>query len=140
MEPFQYLEHTADVKFQAYGHTQEEMFENAALAMFNAMTDVSKVHNRNSWHLELDAENLEQLLYDWLSELLYFFEVELSLFCQFNVLMEKTEDGYQLVAEIGGEEIDKARHFFDTEVKAVTLHQFQIEKNDFWTAQVVLDV
>ena len=43
---YEYLEHTADVKFLAYGKTLEEVFENAALAMFNVMIDTEKDFRR----------------------------------------------------------------------------------------------
>jgi SHS2 domain-containing protein len=142
MEPFQYLEHTADVKFLARGHTPEEMFENSAQAMFSAMTETSKVEERETWHVELEAEDLEFLLYDWLSELLYLFQVELALFSAFEVELEKDErsEKWKLRARVGGERIDPERHTFDTEVKAVTLHQFEVKKEEYWTAQVILDV
>ncbi|MHC1631017.1 MAG: archease [Methanotrichaceae archaeon] len=140
MKPFEYLEHTADVKFLARGLTPEEMFRNAALAMFNTMTDTSKVQAQETWNLELEAENLELLLYDWLSELLYLFEVDLALFCAFDLNLGQNENGYRLEAQIQGERIDRERHVFENEVKAITLHQFKIEKKKFWIAQVVLDV
>jgi len=141
MEPFRYLEHTADVKFRACGHSLEELFGNAALAMFNAMTDTSKVECLGSWSLEMEAESLDTLLYEWLSELLYLSDVELALFSVFEVKLEKSDDGWRLDARIKGEEIDLDRHVFETEVKAVTLHQFEVwNEDDLWTAQVILDV
>ena len=46
-EKFVYLEeHTADVAFIAYGKDLNEAFENAAKAMFNVMTDISKVDKK----------------------------------------------------------------------------------------------
>jgi len=171
MEPFQYLEHTADVKFRARGHSLEEMFGNSALAMFNAMTETSKVKNRETWTIELESESLESLLYEWLSELLYLFDVELALFASFDVKLAQAgskqvrpeqvgseqimteqlgqaqsgsgtgSEGWKLKARVGGERIDPKRHFFETEVKAVTLHQFEIvQEGNLWTAQVILDV
>jgi len=147
MKPFEYLEHTADVKFQARGRSLEEAFENAALAMLAAMVDPSTVRLEKTWPVEIEAESLESLLYEWLSEVLYLFEVELAVFSKFEVALERCEVGWRLSGRIGGERVDPERHFFETEVKAVTLHQFEIKKEEgeeggeeIWTAQVVLDV
>ncbi len=146
MEPFEYLEHTADVKFRARGRSPEEAFENAALAMMTAMIDPSTVRLEEAWPVEIEAEGLENLLYEWLSEVLYLFEVELAVFSKFEVKLDEGEDGWRLSGRIGGERVDPERHLFETEVKAVTLHQFEIRKEEreggeeIWTAQVVLDV
>ncbi len=147
MEPFTYLEHTADVKFRAHGRSLEETFENAGLATFNAMIDSSTVRAEETWSIELESESLESLLYEWLSELLYLFEVELAVFSKFEVTLAEKGEGWRLNGQIGGERVDPERHFFETEVKAVTLHQFEIKKEEgeeggeeIWTAQVVLDV
>ncbi len=146
MKSFEYLEHTADVKFRAYGRSLEETFENAGLAMVAAMIDLSAVRAEETWSVEIEAESLENLLYEWLSETLYLFEVELAVFSKFEVTLEEGEGGWRLSGRIGGERVDPKRHFFETEVKAVTLHQFEIRKEEgaggeeVWTAQVVLDV
>lgn len=135
------------MKFLARGRSLEETFENAGLAMFNAMIDSSTVKVEETWSIELESESLESLLYEWLSELLYLFEVELAVFSKFEVKLAKGEEGWGLSGQIGGERVDPERHFFETEVKAVTLHQFEIRKEegeeggeDIWTAQVILDV
>ncbi|KQC12345.1 MAG: archease [Methanothrix sp.] len=146
MEPFTYLEHTGDVKFRAHGRDLGETFENAALAMLGAMIDPATVGAEETWTVEIEAESLENLLYEWLSEILYLFEVELAVFSKFVVAVEEGGEVWRLFGRIGGERVDPTRHFFETEVKAVTLHQFEIRKEEgkggekIWTAQVVLDV
>ncbi len=146
MEPFEYLEHTADVKFRARGRSLEEVFENAALAMMTSMIDPSTVRLEETWPVETESESLEALLYQWLSELLFLFDVELAVFSKFDVALEEAEGRWKLSGRVGGERVDPERHLFETEVKAVTLHQFEIKKEDgegegeVWTAQVVLDV
>ena len=86
---YEYLEHTADVKFLAYGKTLEEVFENAALAMFNVMVDTGEVLGEVLGEVARDvflkSPDLESLLVDWLSELLYLFEVDEIVFSKFHV-------------------------------------------------------
>jgi SHS2 domain-containing protein len=147
MIPFEYLEHTADVKFRAYGGSPEEMLSNAAMALFNAMIDTSTVEVRETWKVELSSDSLEHLAYGWLSELVFLFETESAAFSTFEVRLHeikgssgKESAGWKLLAEVGGEKIDQVRHSFENEVKAITLHQFGVKKNNHWCLQVVLDV
>jgi SHS2 domain-containing protein len=142
MIPFEYLEHTADVKFRAYGTTPEEMLSNAAAALFGAMISPEQVKAKELWQVELESEDLEDLAYQWLSEIVFLFETESAVFSRFQVALEEIEDGkgWKLRAEIGGERMDPERHSFLAEVKAVTRHKFVIEKNERWCIQVVLDV
>ncbi len=142
MIPFEYLEHTADVKFRAYGTTPDQMLSNAAAALFGAMIPAEQVTEKEFWPVELEAEDLEDLAYQWLSEIVFLFETESAVFSRFQVALEELEDGrgWKLRAEIGGERMDPERHSFLAEVKAVTRHKFAIEKNERWCIQVVLDV
>lgn len=104
MEPFTYLEHTGDVKFRAHGRDLGETFENAALAMLGAMIDPATVGAEETWTVEIEAESLENLLYEWLSEILYLFEVELAVFSKFVVAVEEGERcGGSLVGSVGRE-------------------------------------
>ena len=139
---FEYLEHTADVMFRAYGSTQEEMLSHAASALFKAMVDPATIAVRESWTVEIEAPDLESLAYQWLSEIVFLFETESAVFSRFQVALEEFQDGkgWKLRAEIGGERMDPERHSFLAEVKAVTRHKFAIEKNERWCIQVVLDV
>jgi SHS2 domain-containing protein len=141
MRPFEYLEHTADVKFRAFGMTQEEMLSNAAAALFEAMVDPATIMIKETWRVKLQAQDLEELAYLWLSEIVFLFETESAVFATFSVSLEHSEDnGWKLFGEIGGERMDLSRHAFKSEVKAVTMHQFQIKKNDHWCLQAILDV
>ncbi|MCX6676191.1 MAG: archease [Methanothrix sp.] len=141
MIPFEYLEHTADIKYRAYGKSPEEMLANAAAALFKAMIDPATIEVKETWKVELEASNLEQLAYDWLCEMVFLFETESAVFATFMIKLQQNGSGsLGLYGEIGGERIDLKRHAFENEVKAITLHEFQVKKNDVWCLQVVLDV
>lgn len=137
---FEFLYHIADAKFRAYGSTLEEAFENAALAMFNVMIDTSNQKANRVRDIELTSPDIKALLVDWLSELLYLFEVEDILFCEFNIdKIEKTGEGFSLKGRASGVPIDLSRHSFDTQVKAVTYHELEVQQNDseFWVQAIV---
>jgi SHS2 domain-containing protein len=139
---YEYLEHTADIKFLAYGKTLEEVFENAALAMFNVMIDTGNVSGETAREVFLTSPDLESLLVDWLSELLYLFEVDEIVFRKFKVKEIREEgSGYSITARASGEEFCSESLPFETEIKAVTYNQLEITKTaDGWKAQVVVDI
>lgn len=137
---YEYLYHIADAKFRAYGSTIEEAFENAALAMFNVMIDTEKLLMQESRQVNIESPEMETLLIDWLSELLYLFEVEEIVFAKFSVnRIEKTDSGFSLSGSASGESLDLSRHKFDTQVKAVTYHGLEIKKDDGFSVQVIVD-
>jgi SHS2 domain-containing protein len=141
MIPFEYLEHTADIKFRAYGKTPAEMLSNAAAALFKSMVEPATIHVKESWKVELKALDLEDLAYQWLCEIVFLFETESAVFATFSVKLEQDgTESMRLLAEIGGERIDLERHSFENEVKAITRHKFGIKKNEVWCIQVILDV
>ena len=63
---FEFFDVTADVGYKAYGHSLGNAFENAAIAMFEVITDTSKVNPQVVKQIELEAEDKCALLYDWL--------------------------------------------------------------------------
>ncbi len=142
VKQYEYLDHTADIKFLAYGNTLEETFENSALAMFNVIIDTDKVSGEVERKVFLKSPDLESLLVDWLSELLYIFEVDEIVFREFRVEKIREEEGeYSITAQAVGEKYYPESHPFETEIKAVTYNQLEIMKTaDGWKAQVVVDI
>jgi len=101
---FEFFDVTADVGFRAYGTSIDETFQNAALAMFEVMTDTTHINPQIKRNITLESEDLQALLYDWLSELLFIHDYESLVFSQFNVKITKTADGsLTLHAEIEGD-------------------------------------
>jgi len=139
MREFEFLEHTADLKFRSFGKTLAEAFGNAGKAVFAAITDLSKVETAASRKITLEAESLELLLHNFLSELIYLFSVEELLLKKFDVRILRV-DTYQLHAIVWGEKINRSRHQLFKEVKAATYHDMKIENTGKgWIIEVVCD-
>ena len=132
---YETIDHTADIAIKAFGSSLSEAFCNAAYAMFDIMSDASSIRPLKEFEVKLEAPDMEQLLVDWLSELLYLSEVEETLFCEFEVKIS----GTNLEGKAKGEKIDLARHSFNTEIKAVTYHILEIDKVEN-TVQVLFDI
>ncbi|MDK2892887.1 archease [Methanohalophilus sp.] len=139
---YEYMEHTADARFRAYGENLEEAFEHAAEAMFNVMIDTSDIPCKFCLPIEVEAHDLEMLLVEWLSELLYVFEVDCIVLSSFSVSSIKQKDEiYSLKATACGDKIDLNKHEFETEVKAVTYNNLCIEESEGNVmVQVTLDI
>lgn len=136
-EQFEFLEHTADVYIRAYGKTMEEAYENAALAMFEVMTDTEKVAPEKEDYVEVEAEDQYALLYNWLEALLVKFETENTLYSKFQITsLEETTENFKLKAKVFGEKFDPQKHPQKVAVKAVTYHRMVIIKE---TEKVILE-
>ncbi|MFQ6012771.1 MAG: archease [Thermoplasmata archaeon] len=132
---YEVLEHTADVGIKAYGDGVNEIFENAALGMFDLMTDVSRVRPVGEVHVEVEAHDLGSLLVDWLSELLFLHDTDDVFFSEFDVTVEDVA----LRAEARGEDADPARHPHEGLVKAVTYHMLEVNPEEGY-AVVIFDI
>jgi len=139
---FEFLEHTADAYIAAYGKDLAEAFENAALAMFDVMTNVEKVSPEVEDYVEVEAEDEYALLYSWLEALIVKFEIKRMLYSKFKVsALNETSDGFRLRAEIWGEKYNPGKHPQKVGVKAVTYHRMEIirEPNKV-TLRFILDI
>lgn len=139
---FEVLEHTADAYIRAHGCTMQEAFENAALAMFETMTDTNKVAQTHEETLEVEAEDQYALLYNWLETLLIKFETEGMLFSRFTVSnWRESPEGFKFEAKIFGEKFDPKKHPQKVGVKAVTYHLMMvIKENDRVILEFILDI
>jgi SHS2 domain-containing protein len=139
---FEFLEHTADVYIRAHGKTLEEAFENAALAMFEVMTDTDKVSPDVEDSVEVEAEDEFALLYSWLEALLVKFETKNMLYSKFEVSsIAETPEGFKIKAAVWGEIFNAEKHMQRVGVKAVTYHRMEIIKEiDKVTLEFILDI
>jgi len=130
--------HTADLGIEVFGGTAEELFANAAFAIFDLITDPDCVELRETRRICVEGVDKDDLLVNFLRESLYLFNGERWLAGEF-VLVEFADES--LVAEAKGEPFEPARHRIKTELKAVTYHQLGIrETPEGCTTKVVFDV
>jgi SHS2 domain-containing protein len=136
---FELIEHTADVGIKAYGESLKEMFESAASGLFSVIADPEGVKSVGEFKVVLQAEDKEQLLVDWLNELLYIHEVYEALLGEFTVDIERSEQGFELRGTVKGEQIDTRRHDLRNMVKAVTYHMLEVNEDKGYLV-VILDI
>jgi SHS2 domain-containing protein len=136
MKRFELIEHTADTGLAAYGRTLAEAFANAAYGMFSIIAELDTVEERVSRRVEVDSDDAESLLFEWLNSLLYYFDVENLLFRRFDM---KEFDEKHLTAECYGEPYDASRHRLKTGVKSATYHRLEVDRAKK-RVQVIFDV
>jgi len=135
---YRYIEHPSDVGFEAYGTTLEELFANAALAMYSFMTDVDAIEEVEERAVAVQAEDLYSLMFDWLDEMLFLFESESLVMNNFDITVD--DSTFSITGKCRGGKFDPAKHEAGMIIKAVTYNMMEVKKNGVWHARVVLDV
>ncbi len=140
---YEFFEHTADLGVRVYGSSLADLFRNAAAALYEALGRFEKTAEPRTQPLALEAGNLEDLLHDWLAELLYRVETEQVIYDRFESLAVRNRDRvWEITAELQGRRIDFSRSETHEEIKAVTYHQLRVDQlpNGTWRASVIFDV
>ena len=135
---YEYFEHTADLGIRVRGEDMPTLFVEAATALFAALIEnldeVEPVVHRD---LTIKADRLDDLLHDWLADLLAIYDADRFIACRFEV--RETDEG--LTATIHGEPVNPDRHIAADEIKAITYHGLTVEKTDQgYVAEVIVDL
>ncbi|MFC1808308.1 archease [Candidatus Omnitrophota bacterium] len=125
MKNYELLDHTADLGIRVWGKDMRELFINAAEAMYDLITDIRTVVPVASSDIIVEANDRDELLKVWLSELLYYFHTKGMVFSRFDISIL---DDKHITSLAKGEPIDYDRHILKHEIKAVTFHELKIQK------------
>jgi len=132
---FKFLEHTADIKFQAFGKTLVEAFKNSALAMTKAMTD-DKVKSKITKKIKTQGKDNENLLYNFLEDILVLVDSENFIIAEIKKINIKDN---KINAELRGDTVNK--YDVKNHIKSVTYNEMFVKKEKGkWAIQVVVDV
>jgi len=132
----------ADVAVRISAGSVEDLFVRAAQSLLLVMLDHPEhVEGRECRNFSLAADEIEMLLHAFLSEFLFFKDAESLLLASETVKIDRCDGGYRLECDARGEIIDKKKHSFNVDIKAVTFHRLEVKNNyDGWTAMIVFDV
>jgi len=140
---FEFRDHTADVQVRSWGSSLEEAFSQTAYSLMATITpNLKKITPKVEREIIVEAEDKEALLFDFLSEFLYIFDVDELVFNQIYVRsIEKFNDNYKLRATLKGEKFDLNKHEIGIEVKAITYSFLNIEeKHESIVIDIVFDI
>ena len=138
MSGWEHFAHEADVGVRGYGPSLAAAFEQAALAMTAAITDVERVAASEPVRITCQAPQVDLLLVEWLNALIYEMATRGMLFGRFAVTIEDS----RLSGRAWGEPVDVDRHRPAAEVKGATYTALQVSHraDGQWLAQCVVDV
>lgn len=142
--PYRFLDDIAiaDAAFEAWGDSLADMFTTAADALLNIMVaEPLSVKPEVQREFRTEDDELEMLLFGFLQELIYYKDAERLLLRVEKVDVEQRGARWLAVAHASGELIDPLHQELIVDVKAITLHRFQVLQTECgWTATVVVDV
>ena len=128
----------SELAVRIVGKSQAALFVNAAVALFDVMTDRDKIEAKERLNLEVEGSDRDDLLVNWLRELLYLYQGSAFLLKEF--IIQEIKDTV-VKAEVEGEKLDPDRHEIKRELTAVAYHQSHMQKTgDQWIAQVIFEV
>ena len=126
----------SDVMFEAYGKNKKELFQNAAQALFSVICKINKVKAKETEEFQIKADNLEDLMLNWLQGLIAIVDTEEKFFSKFEI--EEIDDKH-LKAKLKGEPIKP--ELGETVVKAVTMYKYKLENTkEGYKVTVSLDI
>ena len=134
---YKFLEHTADIMFEAYGKNLNELFENAALAIFESTANIKTVKAKIKKEIKLENKDTEELLHDFLSEIIFLKDAKALIFSKVKVSIKKNK----LKATLFGDKINKEKQELKDDIKAITYHLFKLEKTKHgYKATAIIDI
>lgn len=132
--PFEFLDHTADIKVRVHGRTLNEIFANSVKAISQYVSGDQKIESKKGKVMEVKGTDNESLLYNFIDEILYLIDAEYFI----PVKAEITLRGNNLKAELYG---DSTKKYNLDHIKSATYAEMSIKKlKDTWEAIFVLDV
>jgi SHS2 domain-containing protein len=123
MKHYRLFGHTADMGITVWGDNLKDLFIHAACAMYDLVADISTIRPAISFPVHARALDIDELLKNWLSELLYYFHVKNLLLSGFSIDVLNDTD---IISMVSGEKTDRSRHVLKREIKAVTFHNLHI--------------
>jgi len=132
------IDHTADFGIQVFGSDSKELFTNAALALFDVITEMDVLKGRHSFSITASGEDWSDLMINWLREILYLWNGREMLVKSVQILFLSEN---KISAKIYFDAYKPDRHIIKTEIKAVTYHQIQVKSSPSgWKAQIIFDI
>ncbi|MEM5874344.1 MAG: archease [Candidatus Aenigmatarchaeota archaeon] len=131
----------AEIAFEVREKSLENLFRDAALALTNVQVrNLENIEKKEKREIIVEEENIENLLFSFLQELVILKDSDRLLFNEYQIRIEKN-DKFKLVAVAFGEEINHEKHDLIADVKGISLHKFEVKKeNNEWVARVVVDI
>jgi SHS2 domain-containing protein len=130
--------HQSEIAVRVTGNSQADLFINSAFALFDVMADMKAIEVKERLPLEVEGSDRDDLMVNWVRELLYLYQSSGYLLREFRV--REVKDTI-VRAEVGGEKIDPDRHEINQEIASIAFHKSRMEKTgNQWTAHLIFEI
>lgn len=136
---YRYLEHVTDAFIEVTEDSLEEAFASAGAAVVDTVVDIKSVEEKTEKNITASGNDLNNLLYNWLEEIIILTITEGFVAKRFSVKVTKNGN-YKIIATLFGEEINFKKHHFKIEIKSPTLHLMEIKREKQVTMRFLLDL
>jgi SHS2 domain-containing protein len=128
----------SEIAVRVVGNSQADLFANSAFALFDVMVEMESVESKERLPLEVEGTDRDDLMVNWVRELLYLYQSGGYLLKEFHIREVK---GTVVRAEVAGEKIDPDRHEIKQEIASVAFHKSRMEKTGSqWTAHLIFEL
>ena len=135
---YKITDHTADFGMHVFGSDLQDLFTNAAHALFDVITDIERVEGVKTRELHVTGDDWPDLMVNWLREMLFLWTGSELLVKE---VLIRSISAYELTANVLADPYNPDRHIIKDEIKAVTYHQIQVEKGEAgWESKIIFDV
>ncbi|MBM2805185.1 MAG: hypothetical protein HW419_3078 [Deltaproteobacteria bacterium] len=130
--------HQNELAVRIVGNSQADLFAASGFALFDVMADIDKIEATERLSLEVEGSDRDDLMVNWIRELLYLYQGSGYLLKEFKI--NEVKDTL-VKAEVAGEKIDPDRHEIKQEIAAVAFHKSRMQKTgNQWIAQVIFEI
>ena len=139
---YRLLPHMTDAFVEVKAPTLAGVFEEAAFAMFDIMTDPTAIERSFVDQFEVTSHDEISLFHDWLEQLLLKFDLDGKVYSVFHVeKIDPQNENLCLAAKAQGGLFERGRHPAKVEIKAVTYHRMEIRATpEGYVARYILDL
>ena len=132
------FEHTADAGIHVESESLSNAFHELSLAFTEVVTGGELPDKQTSFKVDLESTDLDSLLINYISHLIYLFDTENFLVSSATLIVETKFP--KLSGILYGDFYDENKHGYGVEIKAVSYHMLEILEGPPAKIVVVLDL
>ena len=133
------FEHTADIGIEVESSNLSEAFEEVSLSFSEIITGGNLPKSSLSKEVNLEADNLDSLLVDFMSYLIVLFDTDFFITGSARLEISNSHN-FSLSGNLMGETYDQDTHGYGVEIKAISYHLLVVEEGPPARLRVILDL
>lgn len=132
------IDHTADFGIHVFGENSAELFEHAALIMFELIVESAPSGECRQSQISIKGNDWPDLMVNWLRELLYLWTGSGKILR--SITFEELSEN-RIAARVDHVPFRADQHSVLNDIKAVTYHQIQAGPlGGHWEAKIIFDI